>query len=62
MWYLSSGVTRNERARGKNCEMVPHIYFFYLKGYFSAASTHLLYLLQLFFVFNYRLNISYKAF
>jgi hypothetical protein len=38
-----SGVTRNERAHGKNCVMPPPLtYFFYFKGWLCAASTHLL--------------------
>jgi len=37
--YMCSGVTSNERARGKNCVIPPSIYIFYFKGSFSAAST-----------------------
>jgi hypothetical protein len=39
---VPSGVTVNERASGKNFMKGPPTYIFYLKGYFSATSTHLL--------------------
>jgi hypothetical protein len=56
---MFSSVTKNERARGKNCVMVPPVYFFYWKGKFSAASTHLL---KCILFFHYRLSIFYKHF
>jgi hypothetical protein len=54
------GGTRNEGALGKKlCDGPPYMYIFYLKGKFSAASTHFL---QFFFRFHYSLNTFYKAF